>query len=291
MPGVALVEWQFPTTASEVLVVPAAQVALAADSRLGAAFYPQLSDENATETPHMLEKLEAHAVLTYQAFVAGRRAFAPPWLLNISVALPAALDRLISGEASGEAVRIIAFSTGSVSRLAGLDAVLAAHPEVLLVAATPHISGNRISVEALAERPSILALQPAPHAFSNVLLAGGLVAPDAADGEPGTAAHPFIIDNQPTPASAPQVFMLDCRSAAAFAPGVGGTSAAAPHLASLVAILWERRAARGEATTVPALLAALAEVTKAGLAREKTGEVRPVRYFTLAMILALAGGG
>lgn len=50
-PGVALVEWQFPTTASaEIRVDPLQKRVVRDDPQLAPAFYPHLSDENATET-------------------------------------------------------------------------------------------------------------------------------------------------------------------------------------------------------------------------------------------------
>jgi hypothetical protein len=82
------------------------------------------------------------------------------------VAMRPAFFPALSEENQAESERMI--GKLSKSRLAGLDALLAAHPEVVLVTATPHISGNHDSVELLAERPSILATRRVP----NVVLAG-----------------------------------------------------------------------------------------------------------------------
>ena len=290
-PGVALVEWQFPLEAdADGLRAHPHQRALTEDPHHAAmrpAFFPALSDENQSETAHMMNKLTRHARQVSQSFGAGRESSMPPFLLNISAVLPDALEHLIAHEA----VRILSFSSGSKSRLAGLDALLVAHPEVVLVAATPHISGNHDSVELLAERPSILAARGVP----NVVLAGCLafyedgVEADRAGQPLGSRDNPFSIDNQPVQVEAPQVFMMNCRSGASFAPGAGATSAAAPHLANLLALIGERLAARGAPPTAGEMLAGLAAVTHRAWAREKTGEVHEVRYFTLDTILVNAG--
>lgn len=286
-PGVALVEWQFPMDGS--LGADSRQAALVADpafAPLRPAFYPTLSEENASEGEHMMGKLMTHATQVAQSYAAGREALAPPFLLNISEMLPRALELLIAKEN----VRIVSLSSGSKTRLAGLDDVLRGHPEVLLVTATPHISGNSIGVDELGERPSVLATR----GFPNVVLAGclsfdadGLEA-DRAGRPLGSAENPFWIDNQPAWAAwgaAAQVFMMSCRSGFSFAPGAGATSAAAPHLASLLALVGNRLAARGEAVEAGAMLAGLAELTHRAMAREKTGEVREVAYFTIDTVL------
>ena len=281
-PGVALVEWQFPTTASaEIRVDPLQKRVVRDDPQLAPAFYPHLSDENATETETGLATLVRHAGQTCRAFAAGRDGFRPPLLLNISAELPAALDAVID-----HGVRIVSFSAGSMDRLGGLDAVVSAHPDVLFIAATPHLAGDAITVEAFGERPSVLATRGAP----NVILAGCLgynstILDDYRPGQPfGTKENPFQVENQPVAPTARQVFMMSCASSRAFG-GSGATSSSAPHLASLLEQIVERRVANGLPTAAADVLADLDLVTHRAMAVEETGEIHEVAYFTLDTVL------
>ena len=148
--SVALVDWQFPTTAStEIRVHPLQRLLLQdkAHASLRPAFYPHLSEENAKDSERGLAKLVQHAERTYRAYVAGRKRLGWPFLLNISEKTPAAMRLLIA-----HGVRVFSFSSGSKTRLAGLEAVVRDHPAVLFVVATPHISGNSITPCRAAER-------------------------------------------------------------------------------------------------------------------------------------------
>lgn len=283
--AVALVEWQFPTSPSAAIRVHSRQAALRDDPARAPrrpAFYPELSEQNTDEGESALARLVRHAERTYQAYAAGRPQFAPPFLVNISKETPGALRAVIA-----EGVRIVAFSSGAKTTLAGLDEVVREHPEVLFVVATPHISGNSISVEALDERPSVLSTR----GHRNVLLAGCLryyeadLEAERAGQTLGTRENPFTVTNQPVASEARQVFMMSCESTRAFAEGFGETSAAAPHLASLLELAHARRAARGLTSTASELLAELARVTHRTWAREKSAEVHEVPFFTLDTVL------
>jgi len=283
--GAALVEWQFPTAVSAELRVDPLQEQLCRDEAqagLRPAFYPQLSEENANEKEFMLAKLIQHAESVYRAYAAGREQFELPVLLNISTATPDALRALIA-----RGVRIVSFSVGSKTELAGLDSVIRDHPEVLFVVATPHISGNSISVEDLGERPSVLATPKYP----NVILAGcleyysGDIDAHTAGHPLGTKETPFHVNNQPVALTARQYFMMTGKSTQAFAPGFGGSSAAAAHLASLLAMILAHESALGRGTTARDLLAELDRITHPAMAREKTGEIHEVRFFTIDTIL------
>lgn len=281
--SVALIEWQFPTSPS--LSVHPLQQRVAEDASLAPALYPNLSEANATESEWGLSRLVEHAERVHHAFVAGRDGIDPPFLLNISTRTPDAVRAVVAHGA-----RVVSSSAGSTDTLTGLEAVVAEHPDVLFVAATPHISGNSIPVEAIGELPSILAVRGVP----NVILAGcvefyGDGVDAARAGQPlGTEQNPLHVDNQPA-GDARQVFLLSCRSTRAFAEGLGGTSAAAPHLASLLALIVGARTARGLPTSTDDAWADLDRVTHRGLAREKTGEVREVSFFTLDTVLLAAG--
>ena len=52
------------------------------------AFYPHLSEQNASETPAGLERLEHHATQVYETYRLGRDPFEAPFLLDISTATP-----------------------------------------------------------------------------------------------------------------------------------------------------------------------------------------------------------
>lgn len=283
--GAALVEWQFPTAVTDGLRVDPLQERLCRDESLALlrpAFYPQLSEENSKESELGLARLVKHAERVYLAYAAGREQLERPFLVNISTATPDALRALIQN-----GVRIVSFSVGSKSRLAGLDDVVREYPEVLFVVSTPHISGNSISVEELDERPSVLAAR----GFANVILAGCLeyysddIEADRAGRTMGTKDTPFHVVNQPVAPAARQVFMMTGASTRSFAEGFGGSSAAAAHLASLLAMILAHRSALGQPTTAADLLAELDRVTHRTLAREKSGDIHEVRYFTLDTIL------
>lgn len=283
--GAALVEWQFPTAVTDGFRVDPLQERLCRDetqARLWPAFYPRLSEENANEGERGLARLVNHAKQVNLAYAAGREQLDWPFLLNISNATPDALRALID-----HGVRIVSFSVGSKSRLSGLDDVIREHPEVLFVASTPHISGNSISVEALDERPSVLATRGYP----NVILAGCLeyyeddIDAHRAGRALGTKDTPFHIVNQPVAPTTRQYFMMTGHSTRAFAEGFGGSSAAAVHLASLLSMILAHRSALGRTTTAQDLLAELDRVTHAALAREKSGDIHEIRFFTLDTIL------
>ncbi len=283
--GVALVEWQFPTTVSAELRVHPLEEQLCLDDAhagLRPALYPQLSEENEKEPAFSLARLVGHSESTYRAYAAGREEFELPVLVNISRETPGALRVLID-----RGVRIVSFSVGSKTRLAGIDAVIRDHPEVLFVAATPHIPGNSTGIEVLDERPSVLALRDYP----NVILAGSV---DYYDGDLdshragralGTKDTPFHVTSQPAARAARQYFMMTARSTQAFAPGFGGSSAAAAHLAGLLAMIIGHEAERGRGTSPADLLAELDRVTHRAFAREKSGDIHEVSYFTLDTIL------
>ncbi|MDY0001039.1 MAG: S8 family serine peptidase [Polyangia bacterium] len=283
---VALMDWQFPTVLSDSLRVSPRQLTMLEDeniAHLRPAFHPALSELNADEKEWGLGKLTQHARRTYLAYVAGRERFPRPFLLNISTHTAAALRLLIAG-----GVRIFSTSSGSRSRLGALDAVVRESPDVLFVVAAPHIKGNSISVEELNERPSVLAVRGNP----NVILVGCLAYYDhhlkdhRAGKKLGSMENPFSITSQPVSQTARQVFMMSCNASDAFAEGFGGTSAAAPHLASLLALLWEDLSARGKPVTAAALLSGLDGLLHRTRARDKQGRVFEVSYFTLDTILA-----
>lgn len=282
VPGIALVEWQFPTTTTaDLRVDPLQEQLIAEDARRARAFYPNLSTENKREDDYGLKTLTDHAESSYRAYAAGRADAAPPFLLNISPRLPAALQAVID-----HGVRVVSFSVGSKHRLDGLDDVVRANPGVLFVVSTPHLPSDEQSVEAFGERPSVLAT----GGFPNVLLAGclryrGTQIDDDRAGKPlGTAANPFLVENQPTATTTPQRFMMSCDSSRMYG-GAGSTSSAAPHLASLLQLILERRSDLGLTTTAADALADLDRVTHRAMAVEESGEVHEVSYFTLDTVL------
>lgn len=287
--AVAIVDWQFPVEQPPTLSIPPLQRRWLAEAvPFAPALYPNLSEASKAENPHALARLTKHGSRCARAYAAGRSRFNPPFLLNASVTTPAAVQALIRA-----GVRIFCLSIASNeadSRLLQWTKTVATeHPDVLLVVSTPHISGNSISVEQIAELPSILAIR----GQKNVLLVGVLqfyddtIRAHREGHKAGTAANPFYIDNQPAGANAQQVFMLNDRSTREFVEGFSGTSAAAPHLASLLGLLAEDLVRSGHPTPLSAdvLLKSLDAVLHRAEAKQKTGEVHGVSYFTLDTIL------
>lgn len=287
--SVALVDWQFPHESSPTLPVHPRQRALIQDPdalALRPALYPGLSEESEAAKPGGLARLTLHGTRCAGSYAVGREQFTAPFLLNVSTATPAALRRLID-----EGLRIVCFSIGAraeeAPHLAWLEKLVRERPEVLFLVGTPHISGNGISVETLDEVPSSLAGR-----HENVLLVGALAFYDyqldeKVEARLGTKENPFHVDNQPS--TARQLYMMNPRSTRVFVEGFGGTSAAAPHLASLLSLVAEARIARGEVVDARSLLKDVEALTHRTMAREKSGLIHEVSYFTLDSILLNAG--
>lgn len=287
--AVAIVDWQFPMAGDPgVAVHPRQRELLANPARrsLLPALHPNLSEANASSSEWSLERLGKHARRCAASFALGRTD-ASAFLLNVSAATPAVLEVL-----ADEGLRIVSMSIGGrdeeARHLDWVERLARAHPELLFVVSTPHISGNSITVEALGEVPSVLATRGLP----NVLLVGVLRDHDLEDPAlppPGTKERPFHVDNQPVGESARQVYMVNGRSTRVFVEGFGGTSAAAPHLAALLALIATHRQSRGETIDASALLEELDALCLSVWAREKSGHVHEVKSFTLDTVLLNAG--
>lgn len=273
--GAALVEWQFPLDdlGAGAPISPLQARLPAAHPTLAPAFAPNASELSASDPPGLQARLQRHAAEVAEAYASDPSA--PPALhLQVSAALEAAYPA---------GLRVVSFSLGSDAHLGWMDAHLAAHPEVLFVVATPHISGNSVSIEVVDERPAILAAT-AP----NVLLVGCLEAPteerpvDPArplwegDGPRGDARAPATVDNQPRERPAPIVFVEGCRARAERWGGPGGTSSAAPWVAAHLV-----RALPADAGPVGPWLADWLAAQPTTWAVEKDGVVHPVPFLAL----------
>lgn len=277
--GAALVEWQFPLDdlGAGAPISPLQARLPAAHPTLAPAFAPNASELSASDPPGLQARLQRHAAEVAEAYASDPSA--PPALhLQVSAALPAALEA-----AYPAGLRVVSFSLGSDAHLGWMDAHLAAHPEVLFVVATPHISGNSVSIEVVDERPAILAANA-----DNLLLVGCLEAPteerpvDPArplwegDGPRGDARAPATVDNQPRERPAPIVFVEGCRARAERWGGPGGTSSAAPWVAAHLV-----RALPADAGPVGPWLADWLAAQPTTWAVEKDGVVHPVPFLQL----------
>jgi hypothetical protein len=291
--SVALIEWQFPTETNSLLRVHPLQAEFLrtpGQAALWPALYPQMSEASKAESSQGLNRLTKHGERCALAFILNRKSFTPPFLINVAESTPAVVQNLINA-----GVRIFCFSIGAKGEdaklLKWIDGMVQDHPEVLFVVSTPHISGNSISVQELGEIPSVLAAQ----GRKNVLLVGALrfydqnIEQHKAGQILGTAANPFFINNQPVDTSVRQVFIMNDLSTREFVEGFSGTSAAAPHLASLLGLVAENLVKQSKPVTADALLAELAQITHHTMAQEKSGVVHEVSYFTLDTLLLNAG--
>lgn len=112
--GVALIEWQFPTSPAAPLPVDPAQTAWLADpsrAALWPALSPTLSEAHATDPEWSRERLERHGAQVNAAYVAGRAEVPPAYLLNVSAATPASLDAVV-----GEGVSIVSMCAAQTAR-------------------------------------------------------------------------------------------------------------------------------------------------------------------------------
>jgi hypothetical protein len=294
-PAVALIEWQFPVDQPPGLPIHPLQRNWLSHPEavdFSPALYPNLSEESKKETPYGLARLTKHGERCARTYAAGRANFTPPFLLNVSTTTPNAVQALIKA-----GVRIFCFSIGGRGEDARLlewvPATVRDNPDVLFVVSTPHISGNSISVEKLNETPSVLA----GKGHKNILLVGALrfyeedIKAQRAGRKLGSVDNPFFVDSQPANKNVPQVFMMNDKSTREFVEGFSGTSAAAPHLASLLGLIAEDLVRKGSKTPLSsaALLAELNRVTHHAAATEKSHEIHDVSYFTLDTILFNAG--
>jgi hypothetical protein len=291
--AVALIEWQFPTDQPPSLPIHPQQrrwLSCPQSLAFGPSLYPNLSEESKKQTAYGLNRLTKHGERCAHAYAAGRVNFTPPFLLNVSTATPQAVKTLIQA-----GVRIFCFSIGGRGEdarlLAWVESAARDNRDVLFVVSTPHISGNSISVEKLAEVPSVLATR----GISNILLVGVLRFYEDnlqmhRDGRRlGSADNPFSVDNQPVNTDVPQIFMMNDMSIREFVDGISGTSVAAPQLASLLGLIAEELLRQGKPVTATTLQAELRRITHRTHAREKSGEVHVVSYFTQDTVLLNAG--
>jgi hypothetical protein len=291
--SVALIEWQFPAETNSLLRVHPLQaewLGTPSQAALWPALYPQISEASKVESSQSLKRLMKHGERCALAFMLNRKTFTPPFLINVSESTPAVVQNLISA-----GVRIFCFSIGGrgedAKLLKWIDSMVQDHPEVLFIVSTPHISGNSIGVQELGEIPSVLATQ----GRKNVLLVGALrfydqnIEQHRAGQILGTAANPFFIDNQPVDTHVQQVFIMNDLSTREFVEGFSGTSAAAPHLAGLLGLVAEHLVNQSKPVTADALLAELGRITHRTMAKEKSGVVHEISYFTLDTLLLNAG--
>lgn len=283
--GIAFVEWQFPGDEERRLEVHPVQqvVAGALDDAGKRAFFPFRSE---LVTEPELRDLTQHGLDVFLTYRLGRAEFEKPFLLNFSSSLPAAMEELIA-----RGVRFFSFSSVVRGiRWAELESVIRRNPEVLVFVSTAHIAENDVPLAELSESPSALALEQTP----NMVLVGcgemyryhGNAATEGR--EFGTAGNPVAIDNQPT-GGLGKYHMLNCRSVEPFAPGFGGTSAAAPALATLAHHVHRQLEAKGLPLTRENLLLNLDKVMHSMTAAEKDGSIRQISVFTLDTVLANQG--
>lgn len=291
--SVGIVEWQFPWETADQLATHPLQNVLRSDPAFATstAIYPNWASGGRRPAPgsERNDPISKHGAGVYGSFVAGRRQFTKPLLLNLNDDTPRVLERMIR-----EGVRVFSFSSairGQESKLSKeLEKVIKNHPEVLFFVATPHIAGNNIPVGELNETPSRLALQGVP----NVILVGCLehypdnILADQSGKKLGTAKNPFVIDNQPF-TGAQQLFMMNGRSTQAVGglPN-GGTSAATAHLASLTSMVITSMKSRGLPIKRENIMRELKSLMHKTKAQEKNGTIKDVEYFTIDTILANA---
>ena len=206
----------------------------------------------------------------------------PPLLLNFSSATPKAIELLILN-----GVRVFSISSAlNGQKWIELENVIRKNPEVIFVIATPHISGNSISVDDLDESPNRLAKE----GLANVILAGSLKTysyheqKHTAGKRLGTAENAFAIDNQPGAERAKQFYMLNPESSSSFGLKIGGSSVAAPHLAQLVILAIANLKKFGSAVTVERVVGRLHAVMDETQAIS-WGSTRKVSFFTLDTVL------
>lgn len=265
-----LIEWEFDSTRYTYKVNPA-QADLVSAENFEGIFYPDLSERHDQINPSVTK----HADNVYHAFMYASEPATLPFLVQVNDSLPSALGATIK-----KGARVFSFSIGI--RTEGipwpeLENIFLDHPNALVLAATPHITGNEVSVQTLNEYPSRMALDPR---FSNVLLIGCLRSEyyDMNLGKQvqitGTKEDPFQIENQRS-GDAPIVYLKDCNQVGELISDettkrkFGATSAATPVFSRMVYNIIQDLESKGADSSAPEVLNVLRAKLKHGYGSEK----------------------
>ena len=184
LPLVALIEHDFPIESN--YETDYRQAYLSAKKYFGSSFYPNNINSTGRYNDH------AHQVYwTYRHHKSGPL----PILINYNLLLPLSIEAAIQ-----EGVKFFSISIGMSRNIywKEFEEVIKKYPEILFVAAAPHIAGNFIPLKLLNEYPSKLAFTE-----PNVILAGCLNAYDRAVDRTlgkrkigvGSYESPYWIDN------------------------------------------------------------------------------------------------
>ncbi len=272
----AIVEWDFAPEGK--YKVNPLQAEVQNLPHLKDSFYPNKSPYHDS----VGDNYRGHSELVYKTHVLGRTKFNPPFLINISRHLPEVIEALVD-----KGVRIFSFSIGFLDRTTWKefeDAVIR-HPEVLFIVATPHYPGKITTIRELDEYPSKLTLLPS---VKNVLLAGCLSYNGMGAKERGSKENPYTIDNEQTEA-APIFYLRYCNMVGTYSGSpFGGTSAAAPTMATLSSLLLQKLPKKSQKASQ--LLTEMTKLMKKTYAVESTEggpRLKQVRYFDFETVFQL----